>query len=604
MSGILLILLAVGALFLDAAGRTASERVNRVGVSRLAVRFLLGRPWHGKALTDAGFFRKGTRALTRTGHASRFAHRPGWQRMLMRTVPVLVALLGGYGWLFYRQVMTWVTWGLVAVAGPGACWWVWWRVRQWQHRRHILYPLHAALAPHLNVALPSRPEAWLKVAADKSWARIELPAGFDANTAKMQAIEQAVAARVGIRNPYPQWKLAGRKPLLILEAVPPLPKRVPLAGPVAEAIQASAPDELVLGIGPRNKVIKVSLAGDSPHVGLSVGSGGGKSVTAELLAATAAFKGAVVLVLDFPKLVSLPALRGLPNVAYADSAALVHSACVWLAHELEDRAVLVREHTDYNGVYGGPPLPRLLVICEEQNALMDRLRAYWADIRTPQDRKKSPAVDGLELASLMGRQLQINLVQIGQFLSARATGGGAARENLGVRLLGRATVNNWKILVPEHPYPGKTKRPGRVHVITDDCTECQITGITHAEARRMAMAGTVTPCPEGMPGRQRVPGTPRPVLPGPEQARPTGTGPETGPETPPSVSALTDGLSIKEAIALGILPGTIAAERKAMQRAKAVGSWPQPLGYRGMARVWDPADLGEWVQRREQERVA
>ena len=599
MSGVLLILLLGAALFLHAATRTAGERVHHVGLSRLAVRFLTGRPWHGKALTDAGFFRKGTRALTHTGHASRFAHRPGWQRLLMRSLPVLALLLAGYGWVFYRGTMVVVLWVCLPLALAGAGLFVWWRVRRFQHRRHVLYPLHAALAPHLNVGLPSNPEAWLKVPLDKSWARIELPASFDANTQKMTAVGQAAAARLGMRDWEPKWELAGRKPLLILTVIPPLPKRVPLAGPMAEAVQAAGPDELVLGEARGPRVVTWNLAAESPHAGLSIGTGGGKSVTAELLASQAAFKGAIVLVLDFPKLVSLPALRGLPNVAYADSAALVHSACAWLARELEDRAALVRAHTDFEGVYHGPYLPRIFVIAEESNALMDRLRSYWADIRTPQEPRRSPAIDGLELALLMGRQLHINIVQIGQFLSVRATGSGAARENMGVRFLGRATVNNWKILVPEHPYPGKTQRPGRVHVITDDCTEVQLVDISHREARHLALAGTVTPCPVGMPGRQRVPGSAPPSLREPEQPRPSGTAPDVSPDVPPA----DVGVSISEAIALGILPGRLYAERKAMHRAKRAGTNPHSLGYRGTAEIWDPGDLAEWVRRRE-EKVA
>ena len=220
-------------------------------------------------------------------------------------------------------------------------------------------------------------------------------------------------------------------------------------------------------------------------------------MTAELLAAQAAYRGATVLVLDFPKLVSLPALRGLPNVAYADSAALVHSACVWLAHELEERAELVKKYTDVDGIYRGPALFMLLVIAEESNALMNRLRHYWNDVRERGEPKRSPAIDGLELALFMGRQLHVNVAQIGQMLSVRASGSGEARENLGIRILGRATVNNWNVMVPEHPYPGKTARPGRVHVITDDCRETQIAAPSRREARHLAVAGISDTVPAG-----------------------------------------------------------------------------------------------------------
>jgi hypothetical protein len=602
VTGAALILAVLVAVAVHAGWKTITERVHRVGLSRILVRFVRGRPWHGEPLTDAGFIRKGHKALTKTGHASRFAHRPEWQRILMRLVPLLAVVFGLYGLLYYRLFT--VRAGEAATAAVAV--WLgllaWFRLRRSAHRRRYLSPLHAALAPHLKVALPAKPESWLKVAHDRSWARITLPASFDANPRTMDAIYQAASARLGMRNADPTWKLAGRKPMLVLEAAQPPPKRVILAD-VMDQIKAARDDELILGMAGRGKIARISLHNDSPHIGLSVSSGGGKSVTAELLAAQAAYRGAIVLILDFPKLVSLPALRHLPNVAYADSGALVHSALVWLARDLETRASLVKAHTDYDGIYRGPRLERMLVVCEESNALMDRLGKYWSDVREPGDPKRSPAIDGLELALLMGRQLYINIVQIGQFLSVRATGSGAARENLGVRILGRATMNNWKILVPEHAYPGKTKRPGRVHVVTDSCDEVQLVKIEHREARQLATAGTVTPCPDSMPGRQRVPGPGRPPLRGPDQHGPNGTGPLTGPVVSDAVPVLDGGLSIKEAIGLGILPGTIDAERKAMQRAKTAGTWPRPIGNRGLARVWDPADLAEWVQRRDRERA-
>jgi hypothetical protein len=86
----------------------------------------------------------------------------------------------------------------------------------------------------------------------------------------------------------------------------------------------------------------------------------------------------------------------------------------------------------------------------------------------------------------------------------------------------------------------------------------------------------VTPCPAGMPG-----------ITVPERiALPVGV-PDLGvsdrhvPELPPPVT-------LSEAVREGILTGRrLSAVQKASQRP----GFPEPLGWRGNARIWDRADL-------------
>jgi len=583
----LIILALVASIFLHAAYRTITGRVHREGLSLLIVRWLLGKPWHGEPLTDAGWSREGKRALTKTGHASRWAHRPQRERAAWRLGITAAVLATGYGLLFNRGVTLLALQLGAAAVLIGAGLQVWRSIRLRKHRKSRLYPLHNALTTIVRKGLPTNPEKWLAIdrGPEVRWVEITLPDEFAADSNQVKAITAAAAARLGMRNPQAKPQFTGAKPVLRLEAVEPPPKKVPLAG-IREAIEAAKRHELVLGIGPAGVITVVSLALESPHLGLSVGSGGGKSWTARLIAAQAAYRGYIILILDFPKLVSLRALRGLPNVAYCDSAALVHSACVWLAHELENRATEVRDNTDDDEVFHGF-LERLLVICEESNALFNRLRHYWNDIRPPGAPKRSPAIDGLELALFMGRQLQVNVVQIGQMLTTRATGSGEARENLGIRLLGRATENNWKVMVPEHPYPGKTTRPGRMHVVTDTCVETQIAGVTPREARALAVAGMVTPCPRDMPGRPGVlRPAPRPVL---EYAN--GADQEIVLDAePPVLDAVSGAVSLGEAVELGI------SQRKkgALQRASTRPGFPEPVARRGNANLYDPDALARW----------
>src|SRR5215472_2828404 len=67
-----------------------------------AWRWLSGQAHHGHPVTDAGWFREGQRALTRTGHATRWWHLPRWKRSAHRTggtlavAAVVVAFLANW----------------------------------------------------------------------------------------------------------------------------------------------------------------------------------------------------------------------------------------------------------------------------------------------------------------------------------------------------------------------------------------------------------------------------------------------------------------------------------------------------------------------------
>src|SRR3990172_849495 len=65
---------------------------------RIAYRLVSGRSLDGVARTDATYLHPGTRALTETGRASRWAMLPGFKRQAVRlaTLPVLAVTATGY----------------------------------------------------------------------------------------------------------------------------------------------------------------------------------------------------------------------------------------------------------------------------------------------------------------------------------------------------------------------------------------------------------------------------------------------------------------------------------------------------------------------------
>jgi hypothetical protein len=591
LTDLLILALVLAAAGVYGAARAARARLLTVGILVLAWRFLSGHTWHGKAVTDAGWLRPGSKAFTPSGHALRWHYRPRWQRAAWRAGGTLAAAVVIMACGQYPAAAPWL---VIAITGISLALGGW-RGLRWlasrKHRRTWLYPVHLVVAPLLGIPLEYDPRSWLQVEPDRSRVVLELPAGFSGDEKDRARIVAATVAKLGLEAPDVAWKLAGPKPRLELTASAPPPARVVLAD-VRAAIEAARDDDLVWGIGKRGRVVRNSLSGDSPHWGLSMGSGAGKSVTARALAAQVLYHGGIVLILDY-KMISHQWAQGLPNVVIARRPAEIHEALCWLGGdparnitgELERRNEVALAGADLDGNVHATVGPRLFIVAEEQNATVSRLRKHWNQVRASDDPKRSPALDALDAASFMGRQVKCNILYIGQRLSVKASGGdGDARENIGVIGFGRYSASNWKMLAGDHPMPPKSLTPGRLQVVAGGVTEVQGVLMSGREARALAVAGKVSPLPAGMPGAPRVTaGTPTPI-PGPEQGTVTGTG-------PPPVTAGPRLVTLSEAVAEGIVSCSLAAVRIARHRGRG---FPDPAGLRGSAHEYDPLALAEW----------
>lgn len=570
-------------IVLYALGKVLQVRVRRYGFWVLAWRWLTGAPWHGRPVTDAGWVRPGMRALTSTGHANRWHYLPRWRRTLWRTGGTVVTLLVGYGLVAYRTATLRV---LLATGVAGVAfgvWLAWQAVRTARHRRQWVKPLHLTVAPLIGVPLPNRPGSWLQIDQDRTKATLALPPGFNGTPKDREQIARTVSAKLALEAPEVRWALAGPEPAVTFLRSAPPPVSVDLEA-IREAIERSRPNDLVLGIGKRDKAVKVSLSGDSPHIGLSMGSGAGKSTTARLIAAQLLHKGAILLCLDM-KYISHTWAKGLPNVSYARTPEEIHEALLWLQDEVDRRNQVADAAADIEGEVHANVGPRILVIAEELNATQARLQAYWRQIRAPDDPKRSPATEALEEALFLGRQVRVHVLQIGQRLSARASGSGDARENLAVRILARHSAATWKMLVPEHPMPPPSGHLGRVQVVTSAVYETQVGFMTGKQAREMALSGTVAPCPRGMPyAGRRVGETSAPEL--------ERSGSDLGVKQPQPVSVSpVEVISLRESVNVGILSGGLAGIRTARHRRP---DFPKPVGYEGVTALYDPEQLAAW----------
>jgi hypothetical protein len=555
--------------------------------------------WHsgaaldGQQRTNATWTKKGTEPLGRVP-VVRWHHLPRLHRAGIRTGTTLALTLVLYGLIAAPQFTQAFLATAVVCALAAAVWRAYGKARSWRHDRDWVNPLNEALPQGVTVAELDR---------DRTRAVLALPAGASGTDRKQ--ILQAVAAKLDQPLTDLVWSptLHGKKPQVVITLAEPPPGYVSFADirPLADAAEEH---EIIFGLARKRAPGIISVDSDSPHLGLSMGSGDGKSVTARCAACQLAHHGALIVVLD-TKYVSQHWAAGLPNVAYARTAEEIHNLALWLAAEVDRRKKLTLQHADVEGIVHANPGARIVAILEELNATQSELSAYWKESG---GKGRSPAVTALDKVSFIGRQVLVNLLYIGQRLSAKATSGGSgdARENLGVLLMSNPAASTWKMLVGDrHALPPATDVRGRLQVVTaKTVTEVQGAYVTGAQAREYAMSGAVAVAPAGMPcvGGLAPLGTP-------ERAAQDVTVTESLSPHGADLANVTDirrirppvpRTTIADAVAEGITGPTVDAVRQALHRDP---SSPRPVGRRRNADEYDQVELRDWEEsRRNQER--
>lgn len=590
---------------------------------RIAYRFLSGRPLDGEPRTDATYLHPATRALTPSGRASRWARLPGWKRQAARLAPPM-ALAGAALEPAYTATAAALLAGLAVTQG---------RKLLARRRFHAAYlgPTIAAIRPALGevrlrlhvspelgsltprLAKPISPaeeaarqwygshvEPVLRWVPDRAmrgvWAvqavlrplsakfdrfrrpadevrppRIEVVVETPYLTAEDRKFVSAViSSKIPVGDLKEAWDMIGSYVTGTWTVRRRPPVRVGL-DEIRDAITRAAEDEFVLGLGTAGGPVVISLGDDSPHIAISAGSGAGKSVLAQLIAAQVLSRGGTVFILD--RKGSHKWAIGMAGVTYCRKPEQMHEALVALG-KLAD----LRNEDAFDKPDGWDPGDRVLVICEELNATFAQLGDYWAEVRESGDPKLSPAIRGLREILFMGRSAKVNVVAIAQLLTARAIGGPESRENFGVRCLARYTSNAWKMLVPEAAMPRASRTLGRWQVVVGGvATETQVAYLTAAQVRALA----------GVPERAKVSDSPLTSnVPG--DARSIGD----------IADPLAELVTLRQAVDAGIVPGSFDAAKKRLQRAKrdAPLSAPAPAGKRGLADTYRVGDLVAWTE--------
>jgi hypothetical protein len=473
--------------------------VHRSGIVRTTLKVIwrttTGQEIDGRRRTDATFWHAGRRSLDPSGRASRWSMRPRAQRAGIRGVVGATAYATGWGELHHPVALR-----VALVVALGALGWRWgrrgWRAcLRWRNARGVLAPLNLALGALLGVT--RHPDEWITLPPDyrrnpDAVVRVQLPDEFTGTTEARRAVAELAGSKLG-GEWDPTYHMVGH-PVLELKKAPEPPGVVSFADVRAlfEAQPANAP---LVAVGTRKSVISLDLDAEAPHLLTSMGTGGGKSVLGRSFAAQILHNGGRVVFLDL-KRISHNWARDVPGATIHRSVEEIHRALVELTEECRRRYLLLDEDEDRK-------FQRILIVAEEMNATMQRLQSYWESVRGPDDPKKSPAVDGFLEILFTGRAAMVHVDGIAQLGTAKALGGPEGRENFGCRVLGRYSVQAWRMLAPEvWPMPRKSRHAGRVQVVMAGVARAgQVPYLTPAEARDWATSGvTVTQPDQGNDG--------------------------------------------------------------------------------------------------------
>lgn len=400
---------------------------------------------------------------------------------------------------------------------------------------------------------------------------------------QQQLVSSIVSAKLPTGELTEHWNQHGWRVRAVWRAR----QRPPARAGYAELVAAFArltEHEFYIGPTAGGGQLVIDLDDDSPHVGLSAGTGAGKTVAAMLLAVQNLHRGGYVTIID--RKGSHRWARKLPGVTYCMDVADMHNRLIELA-AVADR----RNREAFDQPDGWDPGPRHMVLFEELNATLGMLRDHWDAVRpglaaqakldgAEPPPKASPAIKAAKDILFMGRSAKVNMVAIAQLLSALAIGGPEARENLGIRGLARFTRNAWKMLAGDVRMPRPSRTRGRWHfVIGGEVTEVQVVYLKVKQARAFAV---VTDSPRGSDSASTSTVTDDRDSGRPQQPR----------------------ITLQEAIDEHLLPWQPDAVRQRLSRARRAGRWAPPTyGRRGRADLYLADDLIRWVALEQREDV-
>lgn len=477
---------------------------------RGAWRYLVtGRPLFGQG-DNATWLRDAT-VDYRGGPVEKLT-RARWRRICRRhmalTVPAGLAVCN------WRVALAYVLVVLVALVAVGARASVqWWLTRD--IRRDVQVPTWTVVARILGVPVRARdavrvelPPGFASGDHEELTVRIQLPVvALDEGT--QRRITLAAGQRLGIADPCASWVIRGTSAHVDISPRSNAPRVLTFADVRHYWTDAPATRPFV-GIGPKRVPVYADLDNDGPHIGISGGTGTGKSTLLRIILAKRAASGAGIVVCDY-KVNSHPFLRRLATehpdrVVYVVDEEPISEAILAVFGEFQRRRELLK--TDASALDACRPID---LVIEELNSLAERLQKWWGherrrliqeakdlDESTPYVPTVAPCVDALAALVQMGRELLIRVHFAAQRLDAAVLSprnGGAIRESITNRFLAKYTKAAWNMLcagVPYEAFPGGPRGIWTA-VVNGEVTHFRVPNLSNDEAYALALAGPA-PC--------------------------------------------------------------------------------------------------------------
>lgn len=478
-------------------------------VTRGVWRYLVtGRPLWGPG-DNASFLRDAT-ADHRGGPVERLS-RARWRRVARRhagiTVPAGLALVD------VRLVAAYVLLlAGIAVTVAARMLLRWWPQRA--VRREYVVPTWTVVARILGV--PARRREAIRAmrlpagfgmegtGEEELVVRIHLPmVALDEGTQKR--IATAAGQRLGITDPAASWVIRGAHAHVDLSPRVHAPRSLAFAD-VRDYWEDASATRPFVGLGPKRVPVYADLDNDGPHIGVSGGTGTGKSTLLRIILARRVQSGAGLVVCDY-KVNSHPFLRRIAaespdRCVYAVDEEPISEAILAVFGEFERRRTLLK--TDASALAYVRPID---LVIEELNSLAERLQKWWGHERrrilaeakamgedAPYVPAVAPCVDALAALVQMGRELLIRCHFAAQRLDAAALsprGGGAIRESITNRFLAGYTKATWNMLcagVPFQAFPGGPRGIWTA-CVGGEVTFFRVPNLSNDEAYRLAMSG-------------------------------------------------------------------------------------------------------------------
>lgn len=550
---------------------------HRVPIMRLVYRHMTGMEYDGAPRTNATWTEAGDRIMHPTGKARRWHYRPRLQRAAIRWA--WTAAAGGE--LYGLTVAPAAAEAGAAAVAAGMTVRTGYKTAHslltWRHRRRVVRPLAKALSRHLeNEPENILPGLSVPLRSDRPEAVITVPVP-DGWHGDRRTVEGIISTRIG-GDWSASWRML-QAPFSVQFTRSPAPPSVVRYAEVRDLIEAAPEGKAFIGLGTGEIPIYIDWKDATPHVGLSCGTGAGKTVLIRGIIAQTAARGGRVVIVD-PKVRSLNCFEGVPGISIHRFLEDQIQAIADFRESMEvgyssgDILAWGKEADD--ALSGGP---QRLLILEEQNDFSTELRQWWADNKPKGAKGLPPTFGDIAKVLFKGRQLGANVLGVYQRLSVNATGMTEARDQFGCKILGRYSHQNWGSLVGTRPMPPSSDHPGRMMVVSGGRHRMvQTCYWTEEEAREYALAGREALSPV-------VSDVHRPALSLVKQQETEDFGPQE--------SSRGRLLTLRDACTAGVIPLDYTAAMKARQRTRTL----TPSGRIGNADAYTEADLTTWYER-------